>query len=72
MKKSIGKLAFALILLSAAFFGTAEPAHAYYCSDHWDPNCYFIGAISYGSAACCTYQCGDWQEIGLCWHGPES
>ena len=68
MKKAHLKLVFALALLTVAFLGAPEPAHAYYCWDHWDPNCYFIGAIDYGGAACCTYDCGDHTEIGLCWH----
>lgn len=69
MKKSIGKLAFALVLLSAAFLGTAEPAQALRCSTHWDPGCHFIGVLDYGGAACCTYDCGTYQDIGLCWDG---
>lgn len=61
MRKTVLKLAIASALSTAALLGTfaPRPAEAFSCYTGSILGCNYIGLLSYGDAACCTYRCPD-------------
>lgn len=61
MTKTLLKLAVASVLSTAVLLGAfaPQPAEAFTCSRGSIMGCSFIGLLSYGDAACCTYSCPD-------------